>query len=304
MPELPDVEAYISALRARIIGEKLEGVRLRGGGFVLRTSDPPIAIVTGRVVHEVRRLGKRIGIGVDGDLWLVVHLMIAGRLHWKASRAALGVRNDLAAFDFPLGTLVLTEAGTKRRASLHVIVGEAALLAMDPGGIDVFTADLETFRDVLSRENHTLKRAFTDPHTLSGIGNAYSDEILHAAMLSPLARTRTLTDEQWERLYLATRSTLQLWIDRLREEARDEFPRNVTAFRKEMAVHGKFGEPCPRCGAPVQRIRLADNEINYCARCQTGGKLLSDRSLSRLLKGDAPRTIDDVEERTRRREGS
>jgi len=303
VPELPDVEAYRAALRERIVGEKLDGVRLRRGGFVLRTSEPPIAHVAGRVVREVRRLGKRIGIGLDDDLWLVVHLMIAGRLHWKAPEAALGGRSDLAAFDFSAGTLVLTEAGTKRRASLHVVAGEAAMLAMDPGGIDVFTADLETFRDALSRENHTLKRALTDPHALSGIGNAYSDEILHAAMLSPLASTHKLTDEQWGRLYVATRATLQVWIDRLHEEARDGFPRKVTAFRKEMAVHGKFGESCPRCGAPVQRIRYADNETNYCARCQTGGKLLSDRSLSRLLKDDAPRTIDDVEERARLREG-
>ena len=294
MPELPDVEAYISALRARINGVALEGIRLRGGGFVLRTSDPPISYATGRLVREVRRLGKRIAIGLDGDLWLVVHLMIAGRLHWKAPGAALGGRNDLAAFDFPGGTLVLTEAGTTRRASLHVVAGEAALLAMDPGGIDVFVADLKTFRNALARENHSLKRALTDPHTLSGIGNAYSDEILHAAMLSPLALTQKLKDEQWQRLYQATRTTLQLWVDRLREEAGGEFPRKVTAFRKEMAVHGKFGEPCPRCEAPVQRIRYADNETNYCARCQTGGKLLSDRGLSRLLKGDAPRTIDEL----------
>ena len=294
MPELPDVEAYISALRARIIGVRLDGVRLRGGGFVLRTSDPPISHATGRVVCDVRRIGKRIAIGLDGDLWLVVHLMIAGRLHWKAPGAALGGRNDLAAFDFPGGTLVLTEAGTKRRASLHVVTGEAALLAMDPGGIDVFLADLKTFRNALTRENHTLKRALTDPHTLSGIGNAYSDEILHAALLSPLALTQKLKAEQWQRLYQATRTTLQLWVDRLREEAGGGFPRKVTAFRKEMAVHGKFGEPCPRCEAPVQRIRYADNETNYCARCQTGGKLLSDRGLSRLLKGDAPRTIDEL----------
>lgn len=294
MPELPDVEAYISALRTRIVGKTLEGIRLRGGGFVLRTSDPPIGHAKGRVVREVRRLGKRIGVGLDGDLWLVVHLMIAGRFQWKASNATLGGRKDLAAFDFLDSTLVLTEAGTKRRASLHVVASEAAFLAMNPGGIDVFAADLPTFRGALSRENQTLKRALTDPHTLSGIGNAYSDEILHAALLSPLALTRKLNDEQWQRLYSATQTTLGLWVDRLRDEAGDGFPTKVTAFRKEMAVHGKFGKSCPRCEAPVQRIRYADNETNYCARCQTGGKLLSDRGLSRLLKGYAPRTIDEI----------
>ncbi len=300
MPELPDVEAYIAALRPRIVGEALERVRLRGGGLALRTSEPPIAQVEGRVVREVRRLGKRICLGLDGDLWLVMHLMIAGRLHWRPRAATLGGRNDLAAFDFPSGTLVLTEAGSKRRASLHVLAGESALLAMNPGGIDIFAADLDTFRRVLSVENQTLKRALTDPRILSGIGNAYSDEILHAAQLSPLALTQKLTTEQWARLFASTRSTLQLWIDRLRDEAKDGFPSKVTAFRKEMGVHGKYGEPCPRCGAPVQRIRYADNETNYCARCQTGGRLLADRSLSRLLKGDAPRTLADLEDRSRR----
>jgi len=299
VPELPDVAGYIAALRPRIVGEPLERVRLRGGGFVLRTSEPPLAQAEGRVVREVRRIGKRVCLGLDGDLWLVIHLMIAGRLHWRPREATLGGRSDLAAFDFPSGTLVLNEAGSKRRASLHVLAGEAALLAMDPGGIDVFTADLGAFRRVLTVENQTLKRALTDPRTLSGIGNAYSDEILHAAQLSPLLLTQKLTTEQWERLFAATRSTLQLWVERLRDEAKDGFPSKVTAFRKEMAVHGKYGEPCPRCGAPVQRIRYADNETNYCARCQTGGKLLSDRSLSRLLKGDAPRTLEDLEERAR-----
>jgi len=300
VPELPDVEAYVAALRPRIVGAVLERVRLRGGGFALRTSEPPIAQAEGRVVREVRRLGKRICLGLDGDLWLVTHLMIAGRLHWRPRAATLGGRNDLAAFDFPNGTLVLTEVGSKRRAWLHVLAGESALVAMDPGGIDVFAADLDTFRRVLSVENQTLKRAMTDPRLLSGIGNAYSDEILHAAQLSPLALAQKLTTEQWERLFASTRSTLQLWVDRLRDEAKDGFPSKVTAFRKEMSVHGKYGEPCPRCGAPVQRIRYADNETNYCARCQTGGRLLADRSLSRLLKGDAPRTLEDLGERSRR----
>ncbi len=300
MPELPDVEAYVTALRPRIVGEPLERIRLRGGGFVLRTLEPPIAQAAGRVVRDVRRLGKRICLGLDNDLWLVIHLMIAGRLHWRLPAATLSARNDLAAFDFPGGTLVLTEAGSKRRASLHVLAGEPALLAMDPGGIDVFAADLASFRHALSAENQTLKRALTDPHLLSGIGNAYSDEILHAAQLSPLALTHKLTTAQWERLFAATRSTLQLWVDRLRDEAKDRFPTKVTAFRKDMAVHGKFGEPCPLCGAPVQRIRYADNETNYCAGCQTGGKLLSARSLSRLLGADAPRTLGDLEKRRRR----
>jgi len=300
VPELPDVEAYVAALRPRIVGEPLERVRLHGGGFVLRTLEPTIAQAAGRVVREVRRLGKRICLGLDNDIWLVIHLMIAGRLHWRLPAATLGARNDLAAFDFPGGTLVLTEAGSKRRASLHVLAGESALFAMDPGGIDVSAADLASFRHALSAENQTLKRALTDPHHLSGIGNAYSDEILHAAQLSPLALTHKLTTEQWKRLFAATRSTLQLWVDRLRDEAKDGFPSKVTAFRKEMAVHGKFGEPCPRCGAPVQRIRYADNETNYCAGCQTGGKLLSDRSLSRLLGADAPRTLEEIEKRSRR----
>jgi formamidopyrimidine-DNA glycosylase len=299
MPELPDVTAYISALEPRIIGQPLEHVRL-ASVFVLRTADPPIADVEGRIVRELRRVGKRIAIGLDGDLWLVIHLMIAGRLHWRPLGAKLGGRNNLAAFDFPNGSLVLTEAGTKRRASLHVVRGEDALAAMDPGGIDVFSADLAAFRAALTLENRTLKRALTDPRFLSGIGNAYSDEILHAAKLSPIALTHKLTPEEWQRLYAATRQTLQLWIDRLRDEANDGFPEHVTAFRKDMAVHGRFGEPCPRCGEPVQRIRYADNETNYCARCQTGGTLLADRSLSRLLKADWPRTLDELDALKRR----
>jgi formamidopyrimidine-DNA glycosylase len=270
------------------------------GVSVLRTADPPLASVHGREVRELRRIGKRIAIGLAGGEWLVLHLMIAGRLHWRPPAAKLAGRNDLAAFDFPSGTLVLTEAGTKRRASLHVLCGEAALAALDPGGIDVFGCDLAAFRHALAVENRTLKRALTDPRIVDGIGNAYSDEILHAARLSPIALTHRLTPDEWERLFAATRATLQLWIDRLRDEASAGFPEHVTAFRKEMAVHGRFGKPCARCGAPVQRIRYADNETNYCARCQTGGTLLSDRSLSRLLKADWPRTLEELEALKRR----
>jgi formamidopyrimidine-DNA glycosylase len=299
MPELPDIAAYLSALEPRIVGQRLERVRL-ASPFLLRTAEPPLSSVEGRVVRELRRIGKRIAIGFDDDLWLVLHLMIAGRLHWRPPGAKLAGRNQLAAFDFPDGSLVLTEAGTKRRASLHVVRGEDALRAVDPGGIDVFAADLDAFRRALSVENRTLKRALTDPRIASGIGNAYSDEILHAAGLSPIALTHKLTPQEWERLYTATRATLQLWIDRLRDEAEGGFPEGVTAFRKDMAVHGRFGEPCPRCGEPVQRIRFADNETNYCARCQTEGRLLADRSLSRLLKADWPRTLEELDELKRR----
>ena len=299
MPELPDVAAYISALEPRIVGKRLERVRVASVS-VLRTADPPLASVEGRVVRELRRVGKRIAIGVDGDLWLVLHLMIAGRLQWRPPAAKLAGRRDLAGLDFADGTLVLTEAGTKRRASLHVVRGQEALGTIDPGGIDVFAADLETFRHALTVENRTLKRALTDPRIVSGIGNAYSDEILHAAQLSPIALTQKLTAPEWERLFAATRATLRLWIDRLRDEAVAEFPKRVTAFRPDMAVHGRFGQPCPRCGEAVQRIRYADNETNYCARCQTGGTLLADRSLSRLLKGDWPRTLEELEALKRR----
>lgn len=299
MPELPDVAAYISALEPRIVGRPLEHVRLRSV-FVLRTADPPLANVEGRVVRELRRVGKRIAIGLDGDLWLVLHLMIAGRLHWRPRGAKLAGRNDLAAFDFPDGTLVLTEGGTKRRASLHVLSGEEMLEAVEPGGIDVFSNDIDAFRRALTVENRTLKRALTDPRIVSGIGNAYSDEILHAAQLSPIALTHKLTPDEWERLFAATRATLQRWIDRLRDEADGGFPEHVTAFRDDMAVHGRFGKPCPRCGEPVQRIRYADNETNYCARCQTGGSLLADRSLSRLLKSDWPRTLEELDALKRR----
>jgi formamidopyrimidine-DNA glycosylase len=299
VPELPDVSAYISALEPRIVGRPLERVRI-ASMFLLRTADPPLASVEGRIVRELRRIGKRIAIGLEGDLWLVLHLMIAGRLHWKPAGAKLSRRNDLAAFDFPNGTLTLTEAGTKRRSSLHLVKGEAALQALDPGGIDVFASDLETFRAAMTAENRTLKRALTDPRILSGIGNSYSDEILHAAKLTPIALTGRLTTEEWERLYHATRETLTLWIERLRDEAETAFPEHVTAFREDMAVHGRFGKPCPRCGEPVQRIRYADNETNYCARCQNGGTLLADRSLSRLLKADWPRTLEELEELKRR----
>jgi formamidopyrimidine-DNA glycosylase len=299
MPELPDITAYISALEPRIVGQPLEHVRVVSA-FLLRTARPPVTSVEGRIVRELRRIGKRIAIGVEGDLWLVLHLMIAGRLHWRPPGARLAGRNNLAAFDFPHGSLVLTEAGSKRRASLHLFEGEEALRSIDPGGIDVLSSDLNSFRQALTVENRTLKRALTDPRILSGIGNAYSDEILHAAQLSPIALTHKLQPDEWERLYKATHSTLELWIKRLRDEAQAGFPEKVTAFRKDMAVHGRYGQPCPRCGEPIQRIRYADNETNYCARCQTGGRLLADRSLSRLLKSDWPRTLDELETMKRR----
>src|SRR5271168_1607233 len=299
MPELPDIAAYITALERRIVGRPIERVRL-ASPFLLRTVQPPIADVEGLVVRELRRVGKRIAIGVEGDLWLVLHLMIAGRLHWRAAGAKLAGRNGLAAFDFPNGTLVLTEAGAKRRASLHVFQSEEGLRSLDAGGIDVFASDLDSFRQTLSLENRTLKRALTDPRLLSGIGNAYSDEILHAARLSPIALTHKLEPHEWEKLYAATRETLKLWIDRLRKQAGGEFPEKVTAFRKDMAVHGRYGQPCPRCGKKIQRIRYADNETNYCAQCQTAGKVLADRSLSRLLKSDWPRTLEELEALKRR----
>jgi formamidopyrimidine-DNA glycosylase len=259
-----------------------------------------VADVEGRTVRELRRIGKRIAIGVDNDLWLVLHLMIAGRLHWRPPGAKLAGRNNLAAFDFPDGSLVLTEAGAKRRASLHIVSGEDGLRSLDPGGIDVFTSDLDSFRAALTAENRTLKRALTDPRLLSGIGNAYSDEILHAAQLSPITLTHKLQPPEWERLFNAVRQTIEIWVDRLVAEAQASFPEGVTAFRKDMAVHGRYGEPCPRCGEKIQRIRYADNETNYCARCQTGGKLLADRSLSQLLGSDWPRTLDELEALKRR----
>jgi formamidopyrimidine-DNA glycosylase len=294
MPELPDILAYMHALGARIVGQPIQGIRL-ASPFLLRTAEPPITDVPGRTVRELRRLGKRIAIGVDGDLWLVLHLMIAGRLHWRETGAKLGGRQNLAAFDFENGSLVFTEAGTKHRASLHVVRGEEALTSMNPGGIEVFDSDLHEFQAALSAENRTLKRALTDPRIISGIGNAYSDEILHAAQMSPITRTQKLNPDEWERLYQATRDTLQLWIDKLRSEAEEKFPEKVTAFRKDFAVHGKYGKPCPKCGQNIQRIRYADNETNYCARCQTGGNLLADRSLSRVLGSDWPRTLDELE---------
>ena len=299
MPELPDIVTYISALEPRIVGQPMERIRLNSA-FLLRTAAPPLASVDGRIVRELRRVGKRIAIGLEDDLWLALHLMIAGRLHWRGREAKLAGRNSLAAFDFPDGALVLTEAGTKRRASLHLFVGEENLRSLDPGGIDIFTSDLDSFRATLSAENHTLKRALTDPRLLSGIGNAYSDEILHAAQLSPIMLTQKLAPQEWERLFAATRSTLAFWVDRLRAEAIKKFPEKVTAFREGMAVHGRYGEPCPRCGDKVLRIRYADKETNYCARCQTGGKVLADRSLSRLLGSDWPRTLEELESLKRR----
>jgi formamidopyrimidine-DNA glycosylase len=299
MPELPDIAAYITALEARILGQPLERVRT-ASAFLLRTVDPPLAEVEGKTVRELRRIGKRIVIGVEDDLWLVLHLMIAGRLHWKPPQAKLAGRNALAAFDFPNGTLVLTEAGSKRRASLHVFRGEEAMQSIDPGGIEIFSTDLDGFCVALTQENRTLKRTLTDARLISGVGNAYSDEILHAAQLSPITQTHKLKPEEWERLFAATRSTLTLWTNRLRAEAEISFPEKVTAFRPEFAVHGRFGQPCPRCGDPIQRIRYADNETNYCVRCQTGGKVLADRSLSRLLGSDWPRTLEELEALKRR----
>jgi formamidopyrimidine-DNA glycosylase len=299
MPELPDIAAYISALQSRIVAQPIQHTRL-ASPFLLRTVQPSITDVEGRMVRELRRIGKRIAIGVEGDLWLVLHLMIAGRLHWRPPGAKLAGRQSLAAFDFPHGSLVLTEAGTKHRASLYLLVGEEALRSVDPGGIEIFGSNLSSFREALTSENRTLKRALTDPRIVSGIGNAYSDEILHAARLSPIALTQKLKADEWERLFAATRETLTLWINRLRAEAETGFPEKVTAFRKEMAVHGRYGESCPRCGEKIQRIRYADNETNYCARCQTGGKVLADRSLSRLLRSDWPRTLDELEALKRR----
>ena len=299
MPELPDIAAYISALETRIMAQPIEHIRL-ASPFLLRTVQPPLTDVEGHIVRDLRPVGKRIAIGVEGDLWLVLHLMIAGRLHWRPRAAKLAGRNSLAAFDFPHGSLILTEAGTKHRASLYVLRGEEALQSVDPGGIDVFLSDLDSFRNALTAENRTLKRALTDPRIVSGIGNAYSDEILHAARLSPIALTQKLKPDEWQRLFAATRCTLKHWIDQLCAEAENEFPEKVTAFRKNMAVHGRYGEACPTCGEKIQRIRYADNETNYCAACQTGGKVLADRSLSRLLRSDWPRTLDELEALKRR----
>ena len=301
MPELPDITAYLTALAPRVLGQPLEEIRI-ASPLLLRTYDPPLSTFQGKPVRALRRIGKRIVFCFEDDLFLVLHLMIAGRLHWRPAalsktgeRAKLGGRNNLAAFDFPNGSLVLTEAGTKRRASLHAVRGEQALSDLDPGGLDVFALTPEAFQQALKQENRTLKRALTDPRILSGIGNAYSDEILHAAKLSPILQTHKLTTDEWQRLYTATRETLQTWIDRFSTEASAAFPEKVTAFRPDMAVHGRYNQPCPTCGTPIQRIRYADNETNYCPTCQTGGKILADRSLSRLLGKDWPRTLDELE---------
>jgi formamidopyrimidine-DNA glycosylase len=296
MPELPDVDVYVAALSSRILGATLEQVRLNSP-FLLRTVTPPLAAAHGRQVAGVRRLGKRVVIQLADQLFLAIHLMIAGRLHWKPKGAKLSGKLALAAFDFTTGTLTLTEAGTKKRASLHVVQGENELAVLSRGGIEPLDATLEVFRAALTRENRTLKRALTDPAIFSGIGNAYSDEILHDARLSPFKQSRNLTEEEIDRLHAATRNTLLAWTERLRAETGDGFPEHVTAFRPEMAVHGRYREACPRCGAPVQRIAYADNEANYCAPCQTDGKLLADRALSRLLHGDWPRTLEELEVR-------
>jgi formamidopyrimidine-DNA glycosylase len=294
MPELPDVKVYVEALQTRVIGHELIRALIKSP-FLLRTADPPLSATQGRTVQGVRRLGKQIAIGVAGDLWLVMHLKIAGRLHWNTTSPKLGGRNLLAAFEFDNGWLSLTEAGTQHRASLHVAKGEAGLGALSAGGIEPLDASLAAFSVALRSANHTLKRSLTDPHILSGIGNAYSDEIVHRAQLSPIAMTQKLTDQEIERLYDATRVTLHEWTDRLRAEAVGAFPEKVTAFRPGMAVHGRYGQPCPRCGAKVQRIRYASNETNYCAPCQTSGRLLADRAFSRLLHEDWPRTLDELE---------
>lgn len=296
MPELPDITLYLEALEARILGRRLERVRL-ASPFLLRTAVPPVKTAEGREVVALRRLGKRIVMGLEGDLLLVLHLMIAGRLHWKEPGAPLTGKFALAAFDFAEGSLTLTEAGSKKRAALHLLQGEAALAAQDPGGLEVMTAGPAAFAAALTGHNHTLKRALTDPRIFSGIGNAYSDEILHRAQLSPVAMTQKLTAAEIHRLHVATRATLADWVERLRAEAGGGFPEKVTAFRKDMAVHGRYGRPCPICGTKVQRIRHADNETNYCPRCQTGGRLLADRSLSALLKKDWPKSIEELEQR-------
>ena len=298
MPELPDVTVYVEALRARVVGHRLIRSLVKGP-FLLRSASPPLSATQNRTVAEVRRLGKQIAIGLGGGLWLVLHLKIAGRLHWKTGAVKLGGRNLLAIFEFDNGSVTLTEAGTTRRAALHVAEGEDGLASLDAGGIEPLDATVEAFAAALRAANHTLKRALTDPHLLSGIGNAYSDEILHRAQLSPVAMTHKITAEEIDRLYEATRATLLEWTERLRAEANGAFPENVTAFHPEMAVHGRYREPCPRCGAKVQRIRYASNETNYCARCQTGGRLLADRALSRLLHQDWPRTLDELEARRR-----
>jgi formamidopyrimidine-DNA glycosylase len=293
MPELPDVTVYVELIAAKTIGRKIERVRI-ASPFVVRSVDPPVRDVEGKMVREIRRIGKRIAIGLDDDLWIVIHLMIAGRFRWLKPGAKIPGRLGLAAFDFENGTLVLTEAGTQRRASITVVRGEGSLADIDRGGVEPLEVDEKTFAEQLARENHTLKRSFTDPTLFSGIGNAYSDEIFHRARVSPIKLTSRLTPDEVTRLYHATREVLTEWTERLRNEAGGEFPAKVTAFHDEMAVHGKYGKPCPVCGSPVQRIRYASNETNYCARCQTEGKLLADRALSRLLKKDWPKSIDEL----------
>jgi formamidopyrimidine-DNA glycosylase len=299
MPELPDVTVYVEALAARIVGQKLRRALIRGP-FLLRSVDPPVSAVEGKTVRQVRRVGKRIAIGLEGDLWLVIHLMIAGRLHWRDTAPKLSARGPLALFEFDSGALTLTEAGTQHRAAVHVVAGEAGLDSLDAGGIDVLETSLADFAAVLQSDNHTLKRALTDPRLFSGIGNAYSDEILHRGRLSPVALTQKLAPDAVERLYRATREILIEWTARVREESRGAFPERVTAFREGMAVHGRYGKPCPRCGTRIQRIRYAANETNYCPDCQTGGKLLADRALSRLLREDWPRTLEELEALKRR----
>ena len=294
LPELPDIVVYIEALEQCVLDQRLTDVRI-ASPFLLRTAEPPLDGVRGKQVREIKRCGKRIALGLEDDLWLLLHLMIAGRLHWREAGAKLAGRNAQAAFDFPNGSLVLTEAGSKKRASLHVLEGPDALGAHDPGGLEVLESDFHSFAAGLTLRNHTLKRALTDPRLLSGIGNAYSDEILHRARLSPLALTQKLAPNEMRRLYKATQQVLTLWIDRLRAETGGSFPRKVTAFREGMAVHGRYGKPCPHCGTPIQRIRYAQNETNYCPPCQTGGRLLADRALSRLLKKDWPRTLEELE---------
>jgi formamidopyrimidine-DNA glycosylase len=293
MPELPDVTVYVEALRERVIGQPLTRLRF-ASPFILRTVEPAPSQLEGKKVRQVRRMGKRIVVALEDDLFIVIHLMIAGRFKWLPSGAKIPAKLGLAAFDFPNGTLVLTEAGSKRRASVHIVRGEEAVRALDPGGVEVLETDLETFRSLLTRERHTLKRSLTDPHLFSGIGNAYSDEILHRARLSPIQMTTSLSDEEIARLFDATRATLIDWTERLRHEAAGRFPEKVTAFREGMAVHGRYNKPCPDCGTPVQRIVYAENETNYCARCQTGGRLLADRALSRLLHSDWPKSIDEL----------
>jgi formamidopyrimidine-DNA glycosylase len=295
MPELPDVTVYLEALEKRIVGHVLQQAAV-AGPFFLRTAQPPLETANGRTVKALRRLGKRIAVGLDHDIWLVFHLMIAGRLHWKQRPVKPDGRRTLAVFQFDSGTLTVTEAGTRKRASLHLVSGDAELVKLDPGGIDAFSASIDQFRATLVSANHTLKRALTDPRLFSGIGNAYSDEILHQAQLSPVTLTQRLGTEEIARLFTATRDTLERWTEILRSEAGGKFPEHVTAFHEQMAVHGKYGKPCPRCGAKIQRIRYASNETNYCACCQTGGKLLADRSLSRLLRDDWPRTLEELEE--------